>query len=107
MKSSVKVYGFMIWSIMKGVFMLQSSEIFVASGLLFPPSYILLAPYLFRSLVTWSVAILVAAGNLMGLPLLLVSLELNSRPGINNSGRGIPVAKGGAGNCVLLILIRV
>ena len=42
MKSSVKVYGFIIWSIMKGVFMLQSSEIFVASGLLFPLSYILL-----------------------------------------------------------------
>ena len=33
----------MIWSTMKGAFMLQSSEIFVASGLLFPPSYILLA----------------------------------------------------------------
>ena len=33
----------MIWSTVKGAFMLQSSEIFVASGLLFPPSYILLA----------------------------------------------------------------
>ena len=32
----------MIWSIMKGVFMLQLSEIFVAFGLLFLPSYILL-----------------------------------------------------------------
>ena len=32
----------MIWSTVKGGFMLQSSEIFVASGLLFPPSYILL-----------------------------------------------------------------
>ena len=32
----------MIWSTVKGAFMLQSSEIFVASGLLFPPSYILL-----------------------------------------------------------------
>ena len=31
----------MIWSTVKGAFMLQSSEIFVASGLLFPPSYIL------------------------------------------------------------------
>ena len=33
----------MIWSTVKGAFMLQSSEMFVASGLLFPPSYILLA----------------------------------------------------------------
>ena len=33
----------MIWSTLKGAFMLQLSEMFVASGLLFPPSYILLA----------------------------------------------------------------
>ena len=37
----------MIWSTVKGVFMLQSSEIFVASGLLFPLSYILLASLTF------------------------------------------------------------
>ena len=40
-KSFEKVLGFMIWSTVKGAFMLQSSEIFVSSGLLFPPSYIL------------------------------------------------------------------
>ena len=34
-------------------------------------------------------------------------IRANVLPGINNSGNGIPVAKGGAGNCVLLILIRV
>ena len=32
----------MIWSTVKGLFMLQSSEIFVVFRLLFPPSYILL-----------------------------------------------------------------
>ena len=32
LKSSEKVKGFVIWSILKGVFMLHSSEIFVATG---------------------------------------------------------------------------
>ena len=56
------------------------------------------AVYLFCNFVTSLFVGMILVGNLMDVVVSWVMLELNSKPGMSSSGRGIPVAKGGAGN---------